>query len=110
MLKFAIRPFLPRSNLLDVRLRNRLIVSVLSPIQDRSCFAEAPPSLNTKLAPPVRPSVLVTLETFHLGERSCLKVTGIVRRLGHLRSAKIGESFHLTLRLLFFFKKKSDVD
>ena len=32
---------------------------------------------------------LVTLETFHLGERFCLKVTSITRRLGNLRSAKI---------------------
>ena len=29
-----------------------------------------------------------------------MKVTGIVRRLGNLRSAKIGESFHLSLGLL----------
>ena len=95
-----VNPILPESNLLDVRLRNRLIVSVFSPIQDRSRLTETPRSLDTKLVPPIRPSFLITLETFHLGKRFCLKVTGIVRRLGHLRSAEIGESFHLSLKLL----------
>ena len=63
-----VSPILPRSNnLLDVRLRNRLIVSFPSPIQDRSRLMEAPRSLDTKLVPPIRPSVLITLEIFHLG-------------------------------------------
>ena len=91
---------LHRNNLLDVRLRNRLIVSVISPIQDRSCLTETPRSLDTTLVPPIRPSFLITLETFHLRERFCLKVTGIIRRLGNLRSAQIGASLNLSLRLL----------
>ena len=95
-----VSPILPRSNLLDDRLRNRLIASVSSPMQDRSCFTETPQSLDTKFVPPIQPSFLITLKTFHLVKRFCVKVTGIVRRLGHLRSAKIGESFHLSLRLL----------
>ena len=41
----------------------------------------------------------ITLETCHLGKRFRLKVTGIVRRLGNLRSAKIGESFHLSVEV-----------
>ena len=61
---------------------------------------ETPRSLDTKLAPPTRSSSLITLETFHLGKRFCLTVTGVVRRLGNLRSATIGESFRLSLRLL----------
>ena len=72
---------LPRSSLLYVRLRIRLIVSVLSPIHDRSCLTETPRSLDTKLVPPIRPSLFIILETFHLRERFCLKVTGIVPRL-----------------------------
>ena len=36
----------------------------------------------------------------HRFERNRLKFTGVVHRLGNLRSAKIGESFHLSLRLL----------
>ena len=95
-----VSPILPRSNLLDVRHRDRLIVSVLSPIQDRSRLMEALRSLDTKLVPPTRPSFLITLETLSSWKLFCLKVTGIVRRLGNLRSAKIGESFHLSLRLL----------
>ena len=98
-----VNPILSRSNLLDVRLRHRLIVSVLSPFQDRSRLTETPLWQDTKLLPPIRPSFLVTLETIHLGKRMCLKVRGIVRRLGHLRSAKIGDSFHLSFRLLSLY-------
>ena len=64
-----VSPLLPRSNLLDVGLRNWLIVSVLSPIQDRKCLTETPRSLNTKPVPPIRPSFLITLELFYFGKR-----------------------------------------
>ena len=59
-----VSPTLPLSNLSDVKLRNRLIVSVLSPIQGRSCLTEALRSLNTKLVPPIWPSFLITPQTF----------------------------------------------
>ena len=59
-----VSPTLPVSNLSDVKLRNRLIVSVLCPIQGRSCLTEAPRSLNTKLVPPIWPSFLITPQTF----------------------------------------------
>ena len=56
-------------------------------------------SFNTELVPPIRSSFLIALEPSHLGKRFRTKVAGIVRRPGHLRCAKIGESLHL-LRLL----------
>ena len=39
------------------------------------------------------------MKPFHLGENFCLEVPDIIRRLG-LFSAKVGQSFHLNLRLL----------
>ena len=43
------------------KLRNRLIVFVLSPIQDRSRLTETSRNFNTEPVPPIRPSFLDTL-------------------------------------------------
>ena len=91
---YHVGTILPLSNLLDVRLGNRRIVFVLSPIQDRSCMTDTPRCLNTKLEPQISPSFLWPLKPFIL-ENMWLKVTGIVRRLGTLHSTTIGEEFHI---------------
>ena len=63
-----VSPTLPRSNSPDASLRNRSIVSVLSPIQDRRCLTETPRSLHTTLVPRIQPSFLTTLETLNFGK------------------------------------------
>ena len=67
-----VYPILLCNNPLDVRLGNRLIIHVIRPIQNRGRLTETPCRFNTELALQIRPSLLVTLETFHLGKHVVL--------------------------------------
>ena len=80
------------SNLTTVWFGNRLIMSILSTIQDRSHLTETSRCFNTELVRRTQPSTLVTLDTSHLGECLRLEVSGVRRRLGNLRGAKIDQT------------------